>query len=73
MERLIVMPYRKKKELRILAETVKKRDNIVIRQNAQGQLVVFDTTQLAAGNTEPLATLGDPEVPDADYKNLLLR
>ncbi len=56
------------KELRILAETVKKRDNIVIRQNAQGQLVVFDTTQLAAGNTEPLATLGDPEVPDADYK-----
>jgi len=41
--------------------------NLEIRENADGQLVVYDKKELAAGNNTPIAKLGDPEVPDADY------
>lgn len=59
------------KELAVLKEKIKlereEGGNIEIRENAQGQLVVYDKKRLAKGDETPLVTLGDPEVPDADY------
>ena len=59
------------KEFAVLNQRIKlerqEGGNIEIRENAQGQLVIYDKKELAAGNTTPIATLGDPEVPDPDY------
>jgi len=59
------------KELAVLKKKMElereEGGNIEIRENAKGQLVVYDKKELAKGNDTPIATLGDPEVPDPDY------